>query len=172
MQLHQIKPKHKNKDRKRVGRGGKRGTYSGRGLKGQRSRASRKFEPIIRGLIKRYPKLRGYRFGSKGELIAVINLKILQDKFDDKAIISPESLIDKKLAHKMKGRMPLIKILGDGKLSKKFTIKNCKISKQAEEKIKKAGGSVEKSQIKISNIKSGSKPRVPKKKIAAENKKV
>ncbi len=65
MQIHQIRPIHKKKDRKRVGRGGKRGTYSGRGMKGQKSRAGAKFEPIIRSLIKRYPKLRGYRFKSK-----------------------------------------------------------------------------------------------------------
>ncbi|MBZ1348254.1 MAG: uL15 family ribosomal protein [Candidatus Nealsonbacteria bacterium] len=61
MQLHQLKPIHKRKKRKRLGRGGKRGTYSGRGMKGQKSRAGARFEPIIRGLIKRYPKLRGYR---------------------------------------------------------------------------------------------------------------
>jgi len=59
MQFHQLKPIHKMKKRKRIGRGGKRGTYSGRGTKGQKSRAGRKLVPIIRGLIKRYPKLRG-----------------------------------------------------------------------------------------------------------------
>lgn len=64
MQLHELRPKHKIKKGKRIGRGGKRGTYSGRGMKGQKSRAGTRFEPIIRGLIKRYPKLRGYRFKS------------------------------------------------------------------------------------------------------------
>ncbi|MBU1045866.1 50S ribosomal protein L15 [Patescibacteria group bacterium] len=159
MQLHQVKPRHKNKDRKRIGRGGKRGTYSGRGMKGQKSRASRKLEPIIRGLIKRYPKLRGYRFSSKGEPIFVINLKTLQEKFDDSAAISPLALLDKKLIHKIKGQMPLVKILGEGEVTKKFIIKGCKISKQAEEKIKKAGGSVEKSQFPIS--KSQINPKSP-----------
>jgi large subunit ribosomal protein L15 len=62
MQLHEIKPTHKLKKRKRVGRGGKRGTYSGRGQKGQLSRAGRKLKPLIREIIKRYPKLRGYKF--------------------------------------------------------------------------------------------------------------
>ncbi len=65
MQLHELRPKHKLKKKKRIGRGGKTGTYSGRGVKGQKSRAGAKFEPIIRGLIKRYPKLRGYRFKGK-----------------------------------------------------------------------------------------------------------
>ena len=61
MQLHQLKPTHKAKRAKRVGRGGKKGTYSGRGMKGQKSRSGARMQPIIRELIKRYPKLRGYR---------------------------------------------------------------------------------------------------------------
>jgi large subunit ribosomal protein L15 len=65
MQLHELKPIHKSKKRKRVGRGGKRGTFAGRGQKGQRSRAGRKMKPVVRELIKRYPKLRGYKFKSK-----------------------------------------------------------------------------------------------------------
>jgi len=55
IQLHELKPIHKLKKQKRVGRGGKRGAYSGRGIKGQRARAGRKFKPIIRELIKKYP---------------------------------------------------------------------------------------------------------------------
>ena len=62
MQLHDLKPTNKLKSKKRVGRGGKKGTYSGKGVKGQKSRAGRKLEPPIRGLIKRYHKLRGYKF--------------------------------------------------------------------------------------------------------------
>ncbi|PIS34844.1 MAG: 50S ribosomal protein L15 [Parcubacteria group bacterium CG08_land_8_20_14_0_20_43_9] len=146
MRLHQIKAKHSDKKRRRIGRGGKRGTYSGRGMKGQKSRASRHYEPIIRGLIKRYPKLRGYRFGASSEPIAIVNLEILQKKFDDNAIICPASLLDKELIHKMKGQMPVVKILGEGGATKKFTIKGCKISKQAEEKVKKAGGRVMKNE--------------------------
>jgi len=61
MQLHEIQPIHKNKSKKRVGRGGKRGTYSGRGLKGQKSRAGRKIRPAIRDLMQRTPKLRGVK---------------------------------------------------------------------------------------------------------------
>ena len=47
MQIHELKPKHKTKGRMRVGRGGKKGTYSGRGNKGQSARAGRKMVPII-----------------------------------------------------------------------------------------------------------------------------
>lgn len=62
MQLHELKPIHKKKRSKRIGRGGKKGTYAGRGVKGQKSRAGRRLKPLVRELIKRYPKLRGYRF--------------------------------------------------------------------------------------------------------------
>ena len=86
MQLHELKPIHKKKPRKRVGRGGKRGTYSGRGQKGQKSRAGHRFQPVIRELIKKYPKLRGYRqkLKIKNEKlkIAIVNLDILEKKFN------------------------------------------------------------------------------------------
>jgi len=59
MQLHEVQPIHKNKSKKRVGRGGKRGTYSGRGMKGQKARAGHKIRPAIRDLVQRTPKLRG-----------------------------------------------------------------------------------------------------------------
>ena len=67
MQLHEIKPIHKVKKPKRVGRGGKRGTYSGRGQKGQKSRAGHKMKPVVRELVKRYPKLRGYKFKARAK---------------------------------------------------------------------------------------------------------
>lgn len=59
MQLHELQPIHQSKSKKRIGRGGKRGTYSGKGIKGQKSRAGRKIRPAIRDLIQRTPKLRG-----------------------------------------------------------------------------------------------------------------
>jgi len=76
MQLHQLRPKHKLKKKKRIGRGGKRGTYSGKGIKGQKSRAGRKFAPVIRELIKRYPKLRGYRFKNHEGFLVIVNVGI------------------------------------------------------------------------------------------------
>ncbi len=158
MQLHQIKPKHKLKKRKRVGRGGKRGTYSGRGMKGQRSRAGRRLKPAIRGLIKRYPKLRGYRFKSKAQSlkskIAVLNLETLEKKFSapeerdlaavgkSEILINPEILLKQRLIRRIKGRIPKIKILGEGRLTKKLAIEDCQVSKSAKEAIEKAGGKV------------------------------
>jgi large subunit ribosomal protein L15 len=77
MQIHELKPKHKNKGKKRVGRGGKKGTYSGKGIKGQKARAGRKMVPIIRELIKRYPKLKGYRRFALDDFSVIVNLDVL-----------------------------------------------------------------------------------------------
>jgi large subunit ribosomal protein L15 len=65
MQIHDIKPDNKIKSKKRIGRGGKKGTYSGKGVKGQKSRAGAKIRPEIRDFIKKIPKLRGYKFSGK-----------------------------------------------------------------------------------------------------------
>ncbi len=59
MQIHQISKPKKQNSAKRVGRGGKRGTYSGRGMKGQKSRAGANIRPAIRDFIQQIPKLRG-----------------------------------------------------------------------------------------------------------------
>ena len=142
MQIHQLKPKHKLKNKKRIGRGGKRGTYSGKGVKGQKSRAGKKFEPIIRGLIKRYPKLKGYKFKAKPDFGAVVNLGLLEKKFNSEEQINPNLLIEKKIIRRIRKKAPIVKILGKGKLTKALTIENCEVSKSAKEKIEKAGGTI------------------------------
>jgi len=144
MQLHQIQPKNKLKKKKRVGRGGKRGTYSGRGVKGQKARAGHKLQPIIREIIKKYPKLRGYNFNPlQKRPLEIVNLSQIEVKFKEGEIVTPESLIKKKLIKKIKGRIPQVKILGDGEITKKIIIRQCLISKSAKEKVEKAGGKVE-----------------------------
>ena len=140
MQLHELKPKHKNKDKKRVGRGGKKGTTSGKGTKGQSSRAGRKMVPIIRELIKRYPKLRGYKFRRFKEKFAIVNIGTLEKTFKEGDHISPKILLEKRLIRKIKGKTPKVKILGKGELTKKLAFSNCQISKPAKEKIEKTGG--------------------------------
>ncbi len=135
MQIHQLKPKSKAKKRKRVGRGGKRGTYSGKGLKGQKSRAGRTTFPIIREYIKKYPKLRGYRFNPVSDKTAVVNIGILDKFFDEGSVVNPKTLLEKKLIRRIKGRKPKVKILGKGELTKKLTIEKCEVSKTAKEKI-------------------------------------
>jgi len=142
MQLHDLKPKHKTKKKKRVGRGGKKGTYSGRGIKGQSARSGRRLKPAIRELIKRYPKLRGYKFGCFTQKPAVVNLEILEKKFKPLDIVTPKLLIEKRIVRRIKGKMPKVKILAKGKLTKSLTLKDCSVSRQAKEKIEKAGGKV------------------------------
>ena len=142
MQLHELQPKHKLKKKKRIGRGGKKGTYSGKGVKGQKSRAGRKMVPIIRELIKRYPKLRGYRSFVLEDYSVAVNIDTLEKLSKIGEVINPDNLIKKGIICKMKGKVPKVKILGRGKLSKQLIVENCKVSKTAEEAIKKAGGTV------------------------------
>lgn len=142
MQIHQLQPSHKSKDRMIVGRGGKKGTYSGRGGKGQSARSGRKMVPIIRELIKRYPKLKGYRSFVLEKNIAVVNLDVLEKHYKDGEAVNPESLMKKGIVRAISGKDPLVKILGTGNISKKITVEHCKISKSAKEAIEKTGGTV------------------------------
>ena len=149
MQLHQLKPIHKFKKPKRIGRGGKKGTYSGHGVKGQKSRAGKKLKPIIDEIIKKYPKLRGYRqkLKIKNKKLKIMNLDILEKKFNAADKVTPEILLEKKIIRKIKGRMPQVKILGKGEITKTLTVDGCQLSKSAKKKIEKAGGII-KSKIK------------------------
>ena len=142
MQVHQLTPNHKLKTKKRVGRGGKKGTYSGKGGKGQTARAGRKLVPIIRELIKRYPKLRGYRSFNLNENSMVVNLDTLSKHFKDGDVVNMESLFSKGLVNKSASKMPSIKILGRGKIDKKLSFDRLDISKKARQAIEKAGGVV------------------------------
>lgn len=142
MQLHQIRPKHKLKKRKRVGRGGKRGTYSGRGIKGQKARSGVSLKPAIRVFIKKYPKLRGYRFKRRSLKPAIVNVETLEKKFKAKEKVSPQILLEKKIIRRIKGRVPRVKILAKGEITKLLIIEGCETSKTAREKIEKAGGKI------------------------------
>ncbi len=153
MQLHQLKSVHKLGKKKRVGRGGKRGTYSGKGLKGQKSRAGHRFAPVIRELIKKHPKLRGYRQRSKKNKFLVnesknqkskviIKLEKLEEEFKSGEKVNPKSLLERGLISKIKGRTPRVKILGKMTIKKKLIIEGCELSGTAKEKIEKAGGEV------------------------------
>ena len=142
MQLHELKPIHKFKKRKRVGRGGKRGTYSGRGQKGQKSRAGRKMVPVIRGLVKKYPKLKGYRVKRKPSNVVIVNIDVLDKAFKDSETVNPGSWLRNKLISKIKGKVPRVKILARGKIAKKLNIENCEFSAKAKEAVEKAGGKV------------------------------
>lgn len=142
MQIHQVKPKTKSRHGKYIGRGGKRGTYSGRGIKGQKARAGRKMRPEIRDMIKKLPKKRGYRFKSFRENAVIVNLNILNNNFADNSEITPKILTEHGFIKRLGGKIPAIKILGGGKIEKKFSVSGCLISKSAKDKIEKAGGYV------------------------------
>jgi large subunit ribosomal protein L15 len=142
MQIHELQPKHKKRNKKRIGRGGKHGTFSGKGMKGQSSRAGRKMVPIIRELIKKYPKLKGYRRFALPDNSVIINLGILEKNTKDGETINPDNLIKKGIIRMIKGKMPEVKILGKGKITKKIIVENCKFSTSAKVAIEKAGGNI------------------------------
>ena len=145
MQLNNLIPKTKNKKPALVGRGGKRGKTSGRGGKGQTARAGNKKRPELRDFIKRVPKLRGRAVNqnkSAQTKPVVVNLSDIEAVFETGAIISPSTLIERRTISLIDGRVPRIKVLGSGDITKKFTVEGCLISKQAKEKVEKAGGSV------------------------------
>ena len=132
---------HKHKKRKRIGRGpgSGHGKTSGRGSKGQRSRAGWSRHPTFEGgqmpLVRRIPK-RG--FHNRWALsVAVVNVSDLEERFQADDDVNPETLRQKNLA---KGRFDLLKILGDGQLSKRLRVSAHRFSKSAREKIEQAGG--------------------------------
>jgi large subunit ribosomal protein L15 len=147
MQVHELSPFHKLKKKKRIGRGGKRGTYSGRGLKGQKSRAGAKIKPMEREFILRIPKKRGLGFPRKIKNIPEVTLSLddIVKHFNDNDVISPKTLMKKGIVDKIYGRVPRVKIVG-GKISsleKKLIIKGCKCSRSVKDIIEKTGGKVQ-----------------------------
>ncbi|MEK7121960.1 MAG: uL15 family ribosomal protein [Patescibacteria group bacterium] len=135
MQLHEIKSTIKKKFKKRIGRGGKRGSYSGRGIKGQKARAGHRIRPEIRDIIKKLPKKRGYRFSSIKEKPKTINVGDLSLHFKDGEKVTPKTLMEKGLLKIKSGKIPAVKILGKGESDKKFLVENCQISESARKKI-------------------------------------
>ena len=112
-----------------MGRGGKRGTTSGHGTKGQRSRAGRRIRPGWRDMLQRTPKLRGVGQKPVSPKLPIVNIS-------DLAKFSAGTMIDRKTF----GRE--VKILGSGELSHALTIKKLPISASAKKKIIDAGGKI------------------------------
>lgn len=142
--LHNLKPAPgSRKKRKRVGRGNAsgHGTYSTRGLKGQRSRSGGKSGLRYKGAkatIKNIPKKRGFK--SLKPKMEIVNLEDLERKFQVGDTVDPNEMLTLGLVKDIKNG---IKILGQGKLSKKLIVKAQGFSKSARDGIVKAGGSVE-----------------------------
>ena len=140
MQIHTLVTQPK-KRKKRVGRGGKRGTYSGRGTKGQKARAGRRIRPQLRDILKKIPKKRGYRFRSFRTRPQIVSLILLERYFTAGDTVSPQTLAEKGVLTGG-GNNLSVKILGQGKITKKLIVEKCETSTSAREKIEKAGGTV------------------------------
>ena len=142
MQGHEFQPLHKPKRRKRIGRGGKRGNYSGRGSKGQKSRAGAKMRPQLREIINKFPKKRGEGFKTIKKNITLVNLRDLQRVFPQGGKITPQILQKAGLIQRLTNQKLRVKILVRGELKAVYDIQNCLLSKKAEEAIIKAGGKI------------------------------
>lgn len=144
MKLHELKPAEgSRKVRNRVGRGTSSGNgkTAGRGQKGQKARSGGKvrlgFEGGQTPLFRRIPK-RGFTNINRKEY-AIINLDDL-NVFEDGAVVTAADLIEAGLVKKEKSG---IKVLGNGELERKLTVKAAKFSASAKEAIETAGGSIE-----------------------------
>lgn len=145
MEKNQIKRAHKNKKKRQIGRGGVKAKTAGRGTKGQNARSGRKKRPELRDFIKRFPKLRGRGVNSNKSILEkpfILDLNILNKNFENGQVVSPESLVEKKLVNTFSGKVGKIKILSDGELTKKLKFSKLVLSKKTLEKINKAGGEI------------------------------
>ena len=152
LNLSNLKPVQKRADRKRVGRGlgSGKGRYSGRGIKGQKSRSgSHKMRAGFEGgqmpLYMRVGKQRGATskdampIGPFRTFMQPVNLRDLERVFSDGDTVDIEALVEKGL---IKNTKTDVKILGQGELNKKLSVTAHAFSETARDKITAAGGSV------------------------------
>jgi large subunit ribosomal protein L15 len=152
LNLSTLQPAQPRKDRKRIGRGmgSGKGRYSGRGIKGQKSRSgSHAMRPGFAGgqmpLHMQVGKLRGATskdampIGPFRTSTQPINVAALEERFDAGAEVTPEALV---AAGLIKNTKIDVKILGNGELTKKLAVSSHGFSKTAREKIEAAGGSI------------------------------
>ncbi len=147
MQIHQIKPSHRPRAKTRIGRGGKRGTYSGKGQKGQKSRAGAKIRSEQKEAILKIPKRRGVKFKNSPKKtkhpVVAVNLSGVERFFKNSELVNPRSLLAHGLIEKISGKYPRVKILvGQDKLAKKLYFSEVDVSSKAKELIEKAGGAI------------------------------
>jgi len=142
VRLEDLRPAAGSKKRpKRVGRGdgSGHGNQSGRGGKGQTARSGFRMVPGFEGgqtpLWKSLPK-RGFKNPRRKEY-TIVNLKTLNAKYEDGSEVTPQNLKEKKIIKDMKAG---VKILGQGELDKKLTVKAHRFSQEAKLKIEQAGG--------------------------------
>src|SRR3989344_7857613 len=156
MNLSNLQSKTPRKSGKRIGRGGKRGTFSGHGTKGQKSRAGASVRPGFRGGDNRiwqlFPKQRGaskkpggsgvyakHRFYQlRHDKPSIVNMEEF-NKFNDGETVNPVTLFEKGIMGRADKN---VKILGDGELKKRLIFEGFSLSKSAIDKITKAEGTI------------------------------
>lgn len=146
MKLHELQPAAGSvKDVKRIGRGhgSGQGKTAGKGHKGQKARSGGSIRPGFEGgqmpLQRRIPK-RGFNNKVFAKEFATVNVSELEKRFESGAVVDADALIESGAIKNVKDG---VKILGNGELSKKITVKAVKFTAAAKEKIEKAGGSAE-----------------------------
>ncbi len=145
MKLHELQPAAGSvKDVKRIGRGhgSGQGKTAGKGHKGQKARSGGSIRPGFEGgqmpLQRRMPK-RGFNNIFAKEY-AEINVSVLEARFEDGAVVDAQALLE---SGAIKDAKDGIKVLGNGEITKKLTVKAAKFTASAQEKIEEAGGKAE-----------------------------
>lgn len=141
MQLHTLSIPRQQQP-KRIARGGKRGTTSGRGQKGQKSRSGHRIRPALRDLISRIPKKRGFANNPTSAVVAEVNLSFLNRALakEPMTTITPATLRQLGLVP-ARHRGP-IKLLGTGSITVAIAVEGCKVSEAAQKKIEAVGGTI------------------------------
>ncbi len=149
MQLNTLKRQTPLKHARRVGRGGKRGKTSGRGMKGQKARAGHRLRPEFRDVLKKIPKLRGHGKNRSRSVNSArskshpVNLEKLAHTFSSGETVTPEALCARGLVRRQRGVLPPVKLLATGTLEHSINVSGCAVSKGAQEKIERAGGTID-----------------------------
>lgn len=143
MQIHELSTTTTKK--KRIGRGGKRGTYSGRGMKGQKARSGGNIDPLFEGgrttLVQKMKKKRGFK--SPHAKKNTVSLLRLENVFADGDTVSLVTLVEKGIFKEGKAKNG-VRIVANGEIKKKLTISaEVGVSENAKKAIEKAGGKVE-----------------------------
>ena len=156
MNLNNLKPKTQRKSQKRVGRGGKKGTFSGKGTKGQKARSGSSVRPGFRGGDNRiwqlFPKQRGaskkpgnskphkkHRYFQHSKARAFVLDLDFFNQFNDNELVTPEVLMQKGFA--FDGAKKL-KVLANGELKKKVKLEGFLFSTTAKTKAEKSGATI------------------------------
>ena len=136
------------KKKKRIGRGGVRGAKSGRGDKGQRSRAGRRIRPAFRDELQRIPKRRGHnknraRGVRNRPASRTVTLDFLERNFQKNDKVTPKVLVEKRFFSRVGGRLPQVKIVARGSLDTPLFFSGCAFSTVARERVLAVGGTIQ-----------------------------